>query len=1344
MIRKIFTIALCLLVFLQVKAQLTLTNGAPSATIDFSTTIAGVNNGGFAGSGFSPSPAVGQLNSNGWAITGFSDGSVAFGGTGTTGDFARGSTAAAVTTGGVYSVTGLANSPMFMVQPAGSDFNPGTLTLRITNGGSSNITQLDMGVNLYQRNDQGRSSTITFSVSLDNSLYIPVPAFTYTTPVAADALGWVLAFSPTTSVPALNIAPGSSYYIRATVNDAAGAGSRDEIGFDNLSVSATFAPVATPNIGFVTPNSLTLEGNLGTQSVTIPVSIDMNPAGPVVVDVTVLGSSTANGADYSVSPSQLTFNSGPGTQNVTLTINGDVTVEPTEYVNLQLSLNSGTAVVNSTPHSAAILNDDIPNLVINEFVADHVGADTYEYVEVFGTPNTNLTGWSIIEIEADAGASTGFVDRIMPLTSTDVNGFDTVIATATENGSLAYYLVQDMVGTVGQDLDVNNDGILDIRPWTIALDSISKRDVTTDVAYTPISLDPTFGNPLPFPTTVGGASRLPNGQNTGSINDWVRNDFEGAGLPGFTGGIDPWEGALNTPMTFNQGVDYQWDGSTSTDWFDATNWVGGTVPPTGCVSRINIPVTGNDPVIAGSSVTVSTVTIDDNVTLTLNGVNLSLCDNWIGGTSSPSSVLGTGELIFNGANPQVISGINIFTILTINNASGVSIGATDIITGVHLQAGNLGVTSGLTLLSPDENTAAYIDDFTAGFSGTITGDVTIQREVAGASSWQHFVSSPIDNALFNDLTALSGPDGVYVIPSSNCSENLLDATSVQGTAYEWDEAPLVTPGCYMGNWKVRSAGNMDNGQGYSVYMNNGGEYDLNGTPNSGNITVSGLGNSNWSTNSAEGNTFVSGWHLLGNPFPSPMHLESSVNISAGWDAQVQVWQPSGPWQGTWQSTFMGSIGADANLAEWQGFQVHNPTPGSTLNFVFEQSDRKRTSDSNPPFYFMPNQSSLDVHIESAAGKRDRTKVFFNTDATAQFDQMYDADKLMSTTGYPTLYTWMPTAPERHIGVNTLTDIANNSTVPMAFIPGENNTFTISADGLNTFDPTSYIYLEDLQTGTMHNLRTGNYTFAATTADAPNRFVLHFTPAAVINTTAATCNTDGAISINQPGTAVWTYAIADAQGVIVASGSLSNTTPVVAGNLNTGTYTLTLTDNSGYTVVKNIAVSGAQPLVASFTSPVNISAGQAVTFNNTTASAASIEWNMGDGTIITGVANPEYVYTIPGQYTVTVTVVSAGGCTSTYSSMVTVTGALGLGNNNEANISIYSTGSTLVADLRAINGATASLLEVYNALGQLLFTDKLLPGTVYKKEVQGIAQGYLFVKIISGEKNITGKLHLSGN
>lgn len=48
----------------------------------------------------------------------------------------------------------------------------------------------------------------------------------------------------------------------------------------------------------------------------------------------------------------------------------------------------------------------------------------------------------------------------------------------------------------------------------------------------------------------GGASRIPNGIDTDTVGDWVRNDFGGIGLPGFIDTLDPGN-ALNTPSAVN-------------------------------------------------------------------------------------------------------------------------------------------------------------------------------------------------------------------------------------------------------------------------------------------------------------------------------------------------------------------------------------------------------------------------------------------------------------------------------------------------------------------------------------------------------------------------------------------------------------------------------------------------------------------------------------------------------------------------------------------------------------------------------------------------------------------------
>ena len=59
--------------------------------------------------------------------------------------------------------------------------------------------------------------------------------------------------------------------------------------------------------------------------------------------------------------------------------------------------------------------------IINEFVNNHTGTDTYEFVEVFGTPNTDLSYLTILEIE---GSSTlGVIDGVFNVGTTNAEGF---------------------------------------------------------------------------------------------------------------------------------------------------------------------------------------------------------------------------------------------------------------------------------------------------------------------------------------------------------------------------------------------------------------------------------------------------------------------------------------------------------------------------------------------------------------------------------------------------------------------------------------------------------------------------------------------------------------------------------------------------------------------------------------------------------------------------------------------------------------------------------------------------------------------------------------------------------
>ncbi|RIJ99615.1 MAG: hypothetical protein DCC46_07845 [Armatimonadetes bacterium] len=187
--------------------------------------------------------------------------------------------------------------------------------------------------------------------------------------------------------------------------------------------------------------------------------------------------------------------------------------------------------------------------VINEFVFNHVGTDTHEFVEIFGAPNTDFSFLSILQIEGD-GTPSGTIDSVDVVGTTDANGFwfTGFKSNRWENGTVTLLLVAGFSGVVGNDIDSNNDGVIDFAPWNSIADSVAVTDGGAgDLTYSSVVLTPGFdGDPF----TPGGASRIPNGTNTGSVSDWARNDFDGEGLPGFVGSPVLPE-ALNTPGTTN-------------------------------------------------------------------------------------------------------------------------------------------------------------------------------------------------------------------------------------------------------------------------------------------------------------------------------------------------------------------------------------------------------------------------------------------------------------------------------------------------------------------------------------------------------------------------------------------------------------------------------------------------------------------------------------------------------------------------------------------------------------------------------------------------------------------------
>ncbi len=197
------------------------------------TTLYSENFQSFTGAGFAPTPAAGQLDSDIVIASGFNSGTLNYGGTQTSGDFARGTSTGGVSTGGIYAfdVDGAGNTTLG-VQPGGSDFTPGSFDFRIQNTTGAALSNLMISYNIYVNNDQNRSNSLNFSYSTDNITYTPVASLDYSSPTTSDGLGFV-SVSRSASFSA-SVANAAFIYIRLEGDIAGGTGSNDEYSIDNV------------------------------------------------------------------------------------------------------------------------------------------------------------------------------------------------------------------------------------------------------------------------------------------------------------------------------------------------------------------------------------------------------------------------------------------------------------------------------------------------------------------------------------------------------------------------------------------------------------------------------------------------------------------------------------------------------------------------------------------------------------------------------------------------------------------------------------------------------------------------------------------------------------------------------------------------------------------------------------------------------------------------------------------------------------------------------------------------------------------------------------------------------
>jgi glucose/arabinose dehydrogenase len=293
-------------------------------------------------------------------------------------------------------------TPGLLTQPISVTVNGDTTfetneTFNVNLSGEANATISDnQGVGTINNDDaqptisindvsvtEGNAGTINagFTVSLSNpsSQTISVNYATADDTATAGSdyatAGGTLTFTPGQTSQPINVAVGgdTTFEPNETFNVNL-SGEANATITDNQGVGTINNDDAQPTIS-INDVSVT-EGNARTTNAGFTVSLSNPSSQTITVNYATADSSAAAGSDYVTASGTVTFTPGQVTQPISVTVNGDITFEPSETFNVNLS-GEANATVSDNQGVGTISNDDAqPTISINDVSVSEGNAGT--------------------------------------------------------------------------------------------------------------------------------------------------------------------------------------------------------------------------------------------------------------------------------------------------------------------------------------------------------------------------------------------------------------------------------------------------------------------------------------------------------------------------------------------------------------------------------------------------------------------------------------------------------------------------------------------------------------------------------------------------------------------------------------------------------------------------------------------------------------------------------------------------------------------------------------------------------------------------------------------------------
>ncbi len=767
----------------------------------------------------------------------------------------------------------------------------------------------------------------------------------------------------------------------------------------------------------------------------------------------------------------------------------------------------------------------------------------------------------------------------------------------------------------------------------------------------------------------------------------------------------------------------------STATFKLINTTGFSGGSSTAVSSTNNPtislVSGSTIEYNGTTQSITNQAAYSNLTLSGTGTKtaptgtLTINGNFTNNSTFSAS---TGTILLSGTTQQTLGGSAScsFNNLTLSNSNGAILTIAQNISGIlSLTNGTFNTNANTFTLLAIQNGSAFTNGRIGQISATadIIGDVTVEQYAvrSGATNWG-LLGAPIDNS--SALTFSSWNDDFY-ITCTNCPDGSAAGGQTFTSLYSYDESATGVyddPASYIPINDISESISLT--KGYWVYLGNGL-----GTPIKFNVTGSVAKANTVSvdiplTYNNYGSTDDDGWNLISNPLPCPISWTALLGSTTNIDNGIYVYNSNTGAYASYvagvSSPALGAGGIGDEIPISQGFYVHST--GATLLTALETN---KVENANPdflrvnPMYQQPlNYVAVPrLFLTNTNGLKDEVAFHFNSNATAAFDNKYDAFKLINDPTLP--YITSITSDGKLAGINGLP--SQNGLVIIDAKTKTTGLFTFSLGG-DTINGTC-VTLYDSYTGVITNLTTSSYTCTLYDTTTVPRFKLTFTSSVLNASTSVTqpiCSApDGAIVAVGLNGGPWNYVWKDNNGVPVKS-TLNKINADTLTQLNGGVYTLEMStsgqcDNYTETFsVDTVVVPNAQFTASADT--VDLALNGNVYFEPVQNSSFNYSWNFGDGIGVSSQENPTYEFISEGVFQVILNVSSQANCANDFTKNIVVVNSA-IATVIEQSSWEQSTSLTQIEPsiyLLSLKGIANSncVYSIFDVSGKLIFSKKV--------------------------------------